>query len=860
MAAHLSISERRAALGHLGDVFYGMLEKAEFPAEKFRELRATEQLLLLSVGGGVLNSSLALAVEFNRRVRSRVGLKGQPGLKTGVVVDPLLRVAASMLCARFAVQVEMTDSNVRRLVRLAFPEALPPLWSGVPAEVRGKVSLSALAARADLREVCFPYKTVPQATRKANVHLASLLTPKARELVGGLDRLIGWLAGRCSDDQVCSAIIYAHALGSRWGPGAAEIAARYILDPEGAVSVGLVLKAMGANSGPLGAALVEGKSLQGRGVGSLDLAKEAEQRCDPDWVAGKVLHCDPEELRLVIRQILSEELKGREIVFDTPEQFWERRWQWCVNGSHNRTWDARAGVDLPASMPGCDRFYRRAFSEVCKVETLTGWSGEVLAGVSPKLENGKTRAIFACDTLSYYAFEHLLGPVSAAWLDRRVVLDPGRVGHLGMAERINRTRDGGGIDVMLDYDDFNSHHSNTSMRILLEETCAAVGYDEELGRKLCQSFDNTWVKTPAGLSRVRGTLMSGHRGTTYINSVLNAAYIRLAVGRAAYEGMVSMHVGDDVYVNCPTPEGVEELVDRCAAIGCRMNPTKQSVGKVGAEFLRMGIRREGAHGYLARSVASLVSGNWVNEKVMDPEELLSSMVGTVRSLINRSGCETVPQLLAPAVSAVTRIKVARCVSLLSGQSALEGRPVFNPRDGLIRTWALRVERPASKVKAKDLPSNATDDYLAKAASVLELRGAAMSTVDPRAAMLDSSYRKTLAGDTDPSKIKLTLRSCTPVLARGATNARDLLRRPCPPGALERYPLLQLVKSGLRDSDVRELVREAGGDWTARDIGAEAWGIPSRSRAISGVASYTDAASLARRAETDVVFFPYPVHM
>ncbi len=97
----------------------------------------------------------------------------------------------------------------------------------------------------------------------------------------------------------------------------------------------------------------------------------------------------------------------------------------------------------------------------------------------------------------------------------------GRVEHMGRYK------------LMLDYADFNSAHTLRAQKIVVSELFGNL--DVTWKQWLIDSFDNMQVQDPDGeWRRVRGTLMSGHRMTSIINTILNAAYLWLVVGRDVY--------------------------------------------------------------------------------------------------------------------------------------------------------------------------------------------------------------------------------------------------------------------------------------------------------------------------------------
>jgi len=601
--------------------------------------------------------------------------------------------------------------------------------------------------------------------------------------------------------------------------------------------------------------------LGGRAVGALDLRQEASYRCDPALVAEQVLPAT-ESLRLSIRHVISQELLTKDVVFPTLEEFWDRRWAWCVNGSHSKSNERQYGLHSPTAFPGIDQHYRRMASEALEHEVISSWDGSTSVSSSEKLEHGKTRAIFACDTRSYFAFEHLFTPISKVWRNDRVLLDPGKGGHNGIVRRVQWMQRKGGVNLMLDFDDFNSHHSTRSMQIVVEELCQLTGYPEDLASTLIASFDKmtmTYQGVPIG--HVEGTLMSGHRGTSILNTILNAAYIRESVGPAMFDANPSLHAGDDVYASCSTLAEAASYIELCADYGCRMNPTKQSLGTVGAEFLRIAIGKHAAFGYFARAVSSFVSGNWSNLNPLQPDEALVNMISSCRSLINRSGWKGFGNFLAPAVRYRTGVKTKILAQLLDGRAVIEGSPCFSPH-GIINPYTI-VKAPPSEL-ANSLnpawPKHATTAYLTKHASPLERHAIIQSSTNVRAAMLVSSYSRGLTGAFDTSLDSVALRRGKPRAPHGLATVNEIVAAEQKTGVLEGYPLIRLIVAHLSPELLRELVAMAGGNPNRPDIQAEAFGSTTRSSYINGTLSFADAASLTGRTSRGTIYVNFPVFM
>jgi len=774
---------------------------------------------------------------------------------------PLLPMAISLLALPFPLQVPTTLSDILRLVREAgglpfnyvMGSRLPRCPPGLPKiDKKSFTTVAALAA-------WFPTKRHAAAAAKVNVKLPELMVSLKR--MGKTATALGMIsltAGLVSEDQMINAVLYGFGLEATFGAMGWDIATYFILNPKIAKNISVSLKALGAQTTREGALLVEAETLQGRMAGPIDLEAEAAYRCSPAGVAAKVID-EPELMREHIRAVIEAELQDRDCSLPDLHQWWSSRWLWCVNGSQTAASSRSLGLDPKRNSATHDRDYRRMASEALEREPVTGWDGRTDVSSSIKLENGKQRAIFACDTTSYFAFSYILGETEKLWKNERVILNPGVGGHIGIARRVRNAQRGGGVNLMLDYDDFNSHHATSVMKIVFECLCDRFGAPAWYRNVLTASFDKMYLRVGGQLQRVLGTLMSGHRGTTFVNSVLNAAYVRCAIGGSAFSKMISLHAGDDVYIRCNTLSDCERILYSCKEFGCRMNPTKQSIGFVGAEFLRVAISKTASYGYFARGVAGFVAGSWVTFDPLKPAEGLTNAISGTRTLINRSGCKSLPRLIAPALRWTRGIGVRRLIGLLSGELALEGAPVYNS-DGWIRNISMKVSNDLPSPPAQVWSRNATRDYLTDHLQDVEVTAIQMAGVDASNLLVASSYSKGLnkkSGMPNPQPIFKTVK---PRLAYGYVNAIDLLDVKPERGVLSQYPVLRLFENRLSDRDLRELVLLVGGNHTARDIREEAFGITAMSKNIIGALSYSDAASLSSRTGSDNIFTISPVYV
>jgi hypothetical protein len=712
----------------------------------------------------------------------------------------------------------------------------------------------------------FRLKGHPGASNKVNVYASELLDSlfaQSPSMYTNAEANIPALYGRLTDDQLSAYLLHGYGLSMAYPKLGYTMSARLLLDPVGAKQLSGVLKAVGANSSRLGGMLVECETLQGRGIGKVDLSGEASRRCLPARNDDGIVRINDGDLRRVVTTIIREELAGRTCEFESYGSFWDGRWGWCVNGSHSKVLGRNKPKYKVAEIPGVSRLYRRMFAEAYDKEPLSDWDGTTYVSASEKLEHGKTRAIFACDTMSYFAFEHLLKPVERAWHGRRVVLDPGSQGHCGMVERIEALRKRGSLSVMLDFDDFNSQHSLEAQKIVIDVLCEEVGYDPIKTGRLLRSFDRMHISAEDKMVGVAtGTLMSGHRGTTFLNSVLNAAYIRYYVGESTYSQSWAIHVGDDVYMSCPTFETAAAVVTKMGQSPCRLNPIKQSVGTVTAEFLRMAVGTNTAQGYFARSVSSCVSGNWVNEVKLSATEGIQTMVQAAHTLYNRSRGVSFATLLAESCARMGGTSVRLMLPLLEGTCSLGPGPVF-VNTGQVNHIELDTQgddtRLPEGVEWRDLPSEATDRYLSTCLTPAEVFCLENMGLSVKSAMLRSSYSKALIRGT-LSTPSLKVKQFVSEVPIGSVKLREALAFKTKPGVLQSSPILQLVKDILTDRELRVLVSIGGGDSSAANIKMEAWGGEATSCVIDGFVSYADARAASTKTAVGVVYSTYPYYM
>lgn len=698
---------------------------------------------------------------------------------------------------------------------------------------------------ADERKVhVYPIKSNPAAKSKVNVWFSEVWEQVSKRwpaIAARFAALSGYTTG-LYNDQATAALMAGTAYELAGIPDGMLTAIRMLHDPAGAKQLNVVIKACGAASARHGAMLAEGLSLQGRGIAPLDLNAEVRARTGSAGESKPVQGLDYNRLRMAIRGIIDDELIRNEVVDIDPVEFWNRRWLWSVNGAHSKVLEReRPALKVPVQ----GRVHRRVAMESWSENPLDTWDGYVFVTASEKLEHGKTRLLLAGDTMSYVCFTHLFETVERAWANRRVLLDPGKPGQSGIASKVRRL--GTGLKLMLDYDDFNSQHTLRAQQMVIEELCAACDYRHDYTTRLVSSFDRMFAYVDGKVvGRITGTLMSGHRGTTVLNSILNAAYVRYAAPDM-WRSFNSLHTGDDVVADMPSYRDLEVLLENMKSAGFRLNPMKQGIGRVCAEFLRMVVTKQYAMGYCNRSIASCISGNWTTEGALSSTEAIRVMVQHARSLINRTQLDDLSTVLVPSVSRLTGLKRKLVAELLAGRVAVGEGPCYTNNGTWEGCFIEAAASQSSKVSYRSQPKLATTAYLSNALSNVELRSIELARTSVVDMMLDASYSKSLAHDPEVIKpAQLRARRVKTKLSRGLLLDREVQHLPAVHGVLEGYPIAHLLKTHLTNQDLCELLHLAGVMPDPDDVYRQAWGSDAVGVIIRGRIPYSDASAICNR--------------
>lgn len=243
-----------------------------------------------------------------------------------------------------------------------------------------------------------------------------------------------------------------------------------------------------------------------------------------------------------------------------------------------------------------------------------------------KYEWGKQRAVYSSDLVNFvvtsfamYGCEDIFDsrfPVGAA-------SEPSIV-----KERVSRILQDGN-SYCLDFEDFNSQHSVEVMQGVL--IAYKQVFQSELSSEQVKALD--WVIDSVAAQvivydnkkyPINGTLFSGWRLTSFMNTVCNWVYSSEVLDERPY--LTSVHNGDDTLMSVQYVSDLIRLSQHYEEKGIRVQHTKSFLGGIG-EFLRVDhkLDTKGSQ-YLARGITTLTHGRVEMSEINKPLNSLQAFI------------------------------------------------------------------------------------------------------------------------------------------------------------------------------------------------------------------------------------------
>lgn len=301
---------------------------------------------------------------------------------------------------------------------------------------------------------------------------------------------------------------------------------------------------------------------------------------------------------------------GKSATTHTWSSFWEKRWEWSTNGATNYPYEN--SFKYP-SWRQKTKFmtYLQMESDLTLDKVLIN-TPAIIAKPSVKYEWGKVRAIYGCDDISHLVYTFVMGKAEEllpSWIPLSGSSNDNYVSYLMDIVKAK------GFSLCLDYEDFNSQHSSSNMITVLEAFFEVFGADLSEEQRsaipwILESLNRQYVM-PTGANThayyTEGTLFSGWRLTTFMNTVLNYCYTSHLIHSSGAKTNGTLHSGDDVYMHVDSPNDFVKIAAAAEEANIRLSTTKCFVGGI-EEFLRKNHRCKGGQQYLARGISTLVHG------------------------------------------------------------------------------------------------------------------------------------------------------------------------------------------------------------------------------------------------------------
>jgi len=469
-----------------------------------------------------------------------------------------------------------------------------------------------------------------------------------------------------------------------------------------------------------------------------------------------------------------------------------------------------------------------------------------------------------CDTISYSAFHYLMTKVEKAWKNRRIIIDPGSPGHYRIGKRIKKEcLNSGKLLLMLDYDAFDTQHTLEAQQAVINELCDIINLDDSERIRYVDSFNKMYMYCNGKyIGKAKYGLMSGHRCTTFINSVLNSAYIRMCSSNF-YDKFFSIHIGDDVLLGVDKYSEVEILLNNLESMGFKLNKFKQSLGYSYAELLRIVFNRDSCRGYSCRTIARLTSGNWETELPVNMHESLCLWVIGGRTLYNRSQSKGLMEVLSFQMSKSTSIKRGECYGILIGRFGINGgfvtgtRGVWYGYDVLMNKTKNEQLQNEEKAWLDSMPHNSTNDYLSKGISSVEREVIENLNLSVKYKMLVSSYGKNEHLQRDKEYYPITLSDLRVKSTYGGVSLQSISSKTDDCGLLLKYPILALLKDELRLENLMFILNLLQIEPTS-NIVSQCWGEDGGFNVADAPLSYDVGSRCSAKIRNKMIYVDYPI--
>lgn len=319
------------------------------------------------------------------------------------------------------------------------------------------------------------------------------------------------------------------------------------------------------------------------------------------------------------------------------EDFWQRRYEWApVGATFSQYEEDRQYLDK-RQMYKNKLMQLVAMPDKLSFDYFYGRQPETVAKTQVKYEWTKQRAIYSCDLTNFVMAQFALGNCENYFDDRFPV------GLNSRPERVNgmiRSVLHNTVPLCLDYEDFNSQHSTESMLTVLRAFYAVYQGQMSEQQKLAMGwfFEATKHQSVVddiggtGKYETKGTLFSGWRLTSFMNTALNYGYFQQLGSEVRHDAHV--HSGDDTLAGITRTLDIQTIYRSCEIMNIRLSKGKSHFSSL-AEFLRVDHKGDQYGQYLARGIASFIYSKTESDPAFDYKDVVEAYKTRSGSIISR---------------------------------------------------------------------------------------------------------------------------------------------------------------------------------------------------------------------------------
>jgi len=376
--------------------------------------------------------------------------------------------------------------------------------------------------------------------------------------------------------------------------------------------------------------------LTNRGIGTIDWEEEKLHRTNPS-----VTTLSDEEVYMRAYQVLSSPDGSSDSYQSTSwKTFWESRWQWSAAGSIHTQYKEDEKYIFKHDRALKNKFISLIAMPNLDMSHFTDRKPSIQAWSSEKYEWGKRRPIYGTDLNSYiitqFAFQNVEDMLPAHFPIGKKAR-PSFVNARMQAVLKNTT------PFCMDFADFNSMHSTGSMKAVLKAfydvNYRYMSVEQRVATTwVIDSLDHVIINDLSGTGttyKAQGTLLSGWRLTTFMNSILNYIYTMALVGKAQTT-LRSVHNGDDVLLGIDNFVRVRDISKKAKELNITLQRSKSYYGGI-SEFLRVDHARGETGQYLARNISTLMHSRIESKIALSASDVVEAMEDRLAEYVTRGG-------------------------------------------------------------------------------------------------------------------------------------------------------------------------------------------------------------------------------